>query len=1006
MFKLKGKSGIKCLAAILMGTMVFGIATPVSAANTSYYNNLLTDEPTFYYGNAPTSDTTVALFESVDLSMAGASSDMALEIPASIVSELAALSEGTIISRFKTTSSSTQSLIGISNGSANQQNSHFHVYVSGNRVGFEIRRTSGGDIAKFYKDVSIGSDTIHTLAFKADSQYGYKIFLDGQMILEVPISSLTYGYGFINNIPGINKGFIGKTYRSTATNGYPFTGDIYYLAVDSAPLSDDLLTQYTSTATKKYMYNSFKVFDKEENGTGTLNSHSFRIPSMIRTDNNVLIAAADIRYGNSDDSPNNIDIGIRRSLDNGVTWEQPELVLNFLDYPNVPTNKITNSASYIDSALVKGDNNRIFLICDAFRGGSGQPNCTEDSGFIEVSGVKYLALYDTHNNIYTVRENGIVYDSAGQITTYSVGDYFVLNHNGVEVSNIFYSASPLKVASTSFIVMIYSDDDGATWTAPRILNGEVKSDNMRFFGLGPGIGIQLQNDVAHKGRILVPLYFDDNATKTEFRGVMIYSDDNGLTWHIGEATPEWKPHDGILPERAVFYEIQMVEMPDGQVKMFSRTSKRGKAIVATSFDGGITWEEPYFDSTLVMSNTSGCQLSIINYSLPIDGKPAVIFSNPAATTRTNGTIRVGLINENGTHSNGRTRYEFDWAYSKVIRSGEFAYSILTELPNGNVGMLCEEDKDAGQLDYLAYAEYDIDYLTNTSVQSELLGVSITSDSRIGDTIVLSAEFSTPTEIFGEKILNVTLNGETYEANYLGKNKDENILYFSMELEEYPDNLEQFKAYFNSAVTELSNMFGGGFEGYNPVVIDSSNLGIVFNANGISLSGVETIDKTSELSKVLGISEGTVILRFNTSQQSASRKMLFAASRSSAVQFSSNMSEFSLSLEGGYIRHDIVENGVRLFSAKYASTSPMINDGNWHTVVFSVSEEGNLLYLDGRSITAYPSYSYFLDDVTALDSLIIGGVSTSAGIINIYQGEIGTIQILNKPLSASQIELIK
>ena len=98
--------------------------------------------------------------------------------------------------------------------------------------------------------------------------------------------------------------------------------------------------------------------------------------------------------------------------------------------------------------------------------------------------------------------------------------------------------------------------------------------------------------------------------------------------------------------------------------MFVRQS--GGVLIATSYDGGQTWAPDMpRDPTLVAPTPyGGCQQSVINYSHPIDGKPAVIFANAAANSRSNGTIRIGLINENGTNSEGRINYTFDWKYKK------------------------------------------------------------------------------------------------------------------------------------------------------------------------------------------------------------------------------------------------------------------------------------------------------------------------------------------------------
>ena len=43
-------------------------------------------------------------------------------------------------------------------------------------------------------------------AFTADPDYGYQLFLNGEMVLDLPLSELTAssGYGFMADIPGID----------------------------------------------------------------------------------------------------------------------------------------------------------------------------------------------------------------------------------------------------------------------------------------------------------------------------------------------------------------------------------------------------------------------------------------------------------------------------------------------------------------------------------------------------------------------------------------------------------------------------------------------------------------------------------------------------------------------------------------------------------------------------------------------------------------------------------
>ncbi len=55
----------------------------------------------------------------------------------------------------------------------------------------------------------------------------------------------------------------------------------------------------------------------------------YRIPSLVVTTKGTLIAACDARVDRPGDLPNNIDIAIRRSLDNGKTWTPVERIVSF-----------------------------------------------------------------------------------------------------------------------------------------------------------------------------------------------------------------------------------------------------------------------------------------------------------------------------------------------------------------------------------------------------------------------------------------------------------------------------------------------------------------------------------------------------------------------------------------------------------------------------------------------------------------------------------------------------
>ncbi len=283
---------------------------------------------------------------------------------------------------------------------------------------------------------------------------------------------------------------------------------------------------------------------------------------------------------------------------------------------------------------------------------------------------------------------------------------------------------------------------------------------MKFLGTGPGAGIQIENG-QYAGRIVFPVYYTNGAGKQS--SAVIYSDDHGETWNMGES-----PNDGrdlgngsfgnsqTMTDGLELTECQVVEMPNGQLKLFMRNA--GSYVrIATSFDGGATWDsEVYEDKNLPEPY---CQLSVINYSQKIDGEDAIVFANPKGAGRTNGTVRFGIIKQNGTHSNGEPRYEFEWRYNKLVKAGTYAYSCLTELPNGDIGLFYE-GTDNKEMSYMEmspeYIKFDYESAVEELVNpGKIESIELLDDKKSytpGDKITVKLSFDQAVSLIGNKNL--------------------------------------------------------------------------------------------------------------------------------------------------------------------------------------------------------------------------------------------------------------
>ncbi|VTR99890.1 sialidase family protein [Tuwongella immobilis] len=223
--------------------------------------------------------------------------------------------------------------------------------------------------------------------------------------------------------------------------------------------------------------------------------------------------------------------------------------------------------------------------------------------------------------------------------------------------------------------LITSDDDGKTWSAMRDVTRSTKRPTkVTTIASGPGIGIQLTRG-KHAGRILMP--FNEGPFGI-WNIYAVFSDDRGDTWKMGEIAP-----NGLIPAgnqrlSSLVNEAQLVELSDGSVR-FNVRRWAGKAVrkTAISRDGGETWSNVADVPELI---DPSCMASILRLAPATpNALPELIYSGPQSTKRERGTVFL-------SRDDGQT-----WPIRRVLVPGAFAYSCLTQLPDGQIGCLYEAD---------------------------------------------------------------------------------------------------------------------------------------------------------------------------------------------------------------------------------------------------------------------------------------------------------------------------
>lgn len=363
----------------------------------------------------------------------------------------------------------------------------------------------------------------------------------------------------------------------------------------AAPQIDELITEP-------------EFYDVYEAGTDGY--HTYRIPAVIRTTENTLLAFAEARVDSYFDKSEN-DIVLRRSDDLGVTW-----------------------------------------------------------GELQV-------LYDA--GVYSLNDPVPV-----QITSGVHAGRILLMFHRIPCKQIesLDQCEPVGDLPHAMLLM-YSDDDGRTWSEPEDISDAISADGQGVGGVGPGIAIVKQRE-PKAGRIIFPM----RVGETNYAA---YSDDGGENWAAGALVDTDTTVGGGN-------EAQIVELINGDLLLNARnTAGTGFRKTAISSDGGETWSPMTDDTELVDSRVMA---SILRFSWDTDDRSRILFSNPAnPEVRIEGTIRL-------SYDEGQT-----WSVSKVLEPNIFAYSSLVKLDCRHVGVLFEQGLAS---EHMIFARFSLNWLTDNA----------------------------------------------------------------------------------------------------------------------------------------------------------------------------------------------------------------------------------------------------------------------------------------------------
>ena len=650
---------------------------------------------------------------------------------------------------------------------------------------------------------------------------------------------------FIKDMPDVNKIQIGATRRANQTM-WGSNLQVRNLTVYDRALTPEEVGKrsqlFKVADLEEKLPESAKITEKKEvfvsGVNGGLNKdgiNTYRIPALLKTDKGTLIGGADERRLHFSDW-GDIGMVVRRSQDGGVTWGDRITISNLRDNPEA-RDKTAPSPLNIDMVLVQDpETKRIFSVYDMFPEGKavfGMP-AKPEKAYERVGDKTYQILYKTgEKGHYTIRENGEVYNSKNQKTDYHVvvnpkqrgySDKGDLYKGKDLIGNVYFAQStknPFRVANTSYLWMSYSDDDGQTWSAPRDITPDIRQDWMKFLGTGPGTGIVLRTG-EHKGRILVPAYTTNNISHLggSQSSRLIYSDDHGVTWHAGEA-----PNDNRSVENKIIHSSNMnnggaqntestvLQLNNGDVKLFMR-GLTGDLQVATSKDGGVTWEKTIKRYPEVKD--AYVQMSAIHTMH--DGKEYILLSNAAGPgrERKDGLVHLARVEKNG---------ELTWIKHHLIQGGEFAYNSLQDLGNGEYGILYEHSENSQNRYTLSYKKFNWDFLSKDRISSKEVKVKQAADMGEG---IMSLEFDSEVLVNQAPTLSLA-NGKTIE--FMTQLDNKTLL---------------FAANKKDIGQEITGIVGGSIESMHDLPVNLRNSGVPGGINAAEAAVNELDDYTGAI----------------------------------------------------------------------------------------------------------------------------------------------------------------
>lgn len=327
-------------------------------------------------------------------------------------------------------------------------------------------------------------------------------------------------------------------------------------------------------------------------------SQYFRIPFLLSTSRDTLIAGVDVNFGSIGDSAENIDLAIRikpkaSAYDSRTGWQEAVLpeVMHMHDYADEKGHN-PQSASFIDGVIVQDEikTGRIFVLADLFawngglfeklsveqdgevKGGTGRKVAT-GNGFCTIEGQSYLLL--SSKNQKRVKEGQIINDNIRR------ADFdYIVNLWGQTEPNGYYPIYHLQGR-------IDQDSGDASGVSVGAKSQYAINKDYELYQNGKPLTVIQKS--CNQVRKLVPMkiFYEESVLQVYNTSYIIqfYSEDEGKSWHTGQLISGM-----VKREQAEYYIVA-----PGRGLQLKIGPNRGRLLVPVYYKGDPTAELIYSD---------------------------------------------------------------------------------------------------------------------------------------------------------------------------------------------------------------------------------------------------------------------------------------------------------------------------------------------------------------------------------------------------------------------------